>query len=80
MKGIEQNKYTEQAITSCPSNLDTGTNLSKQGHILTNPTAQFYQKTWRFTENLQKPPKSLDKKGSKPQKGAQLAQILTHQA
>ena len=29
MKGIEQNNYTEQAIKSCPTNLDTGTNLGK---------------------------------------------------
>ena len=34
MKGIEQNKYAEQAITSCPTHLDAGTNiLGKQGHI-----------------------------------------------
>ena len=31
MKGIGQNKYTEQAIRVVPTNLDTGTNLGKKG-------------------------------------------------
>ena len=63
MKGIEQNKYAEQAITSCPTHLDAGTNiLGKQGHI--------FWKIWQLSftkilEVLQKTYKTVKKFGQK---------------
>ena len=64
MKGIEQNKYAEQAITSCPTHLDAGTNiLGKQGHIFWKIRLPSFTK---ILEALyRKPAKTVKKFGQK---------------